>query len=126
MSIPNDLKYSKDHEWVRLDGDIATFGVSQHAQEALGDIVFVELPELETCLDAGDAIAVVESVKAVSDVYAPAKGEVIEANEELETEPELINNDPYGRGWIAKIKVSADVDTSHLMDAAAYKAMLDQ
>jgi len=126
MSIPNDLKYTKEHEWLRLEGDIATFGVSEHAQEALGDIVFVELPELETELDAGAAIAVVESVKAVSDVYVPVAGEVIETNEELETEPELINSDPYGRGWIAKMKVSTDVDTSTLMDATAYQALLNQ
>ncbi|MDQ6961691.1 MAG: glycine cleavage system protein GcvH [Mariprofundaceae bacterium] len=126
MSIPTDLKYTKDHEWVRLEGETAIFGISQHAQEALGDIVFVELPELETKLDAGEAIAVVESVKAVSDVYVPVTGEVIKINELLEETPELVNNDSYGQGWIAKLKVSADMDTSSLMDATAYQAFLDQ
>jgi len=105
MTIPADLKYTKEHEWVRIDGDTATFGISDHAQEALGDIVFVELPEIGRTIDAGEAYAVVESVKAVSDVYAPVSGEVIEVNEALEGEPEKVNTDPYGTGWIAKIKI---------------------
>lgn len=126
MNIPTDLKYSKDHEWIRFEGNVATVGVSAHAQEALGDIVFVELPELERELEAGEAIAVVESVKAVSDVYAPIAGEVCEINESLETEPELVNSDPYGQAWIAKLKVSADLDTTSLMDATAYQAFLNQ
>ncbi len=125
MSIPADLKYTKDHEWVRLEGDIATFGVSDHAQEALGDIVFVELPDVGRELSVGDAFAVVESVKAVSDVYAPLAGEVIEANGELEGAPEQINTDPYGKGWIAKIKVSG-TDTSELMDAETYATFLEE
>ncbi len=105
MTIPADLKYTKEHEWVRIDGDTATFGISDHAQEALGDIVFVELPEIGRAIDAGEAYAVVESVKAVSDVYAPVGGEVIEVNDELEGEPEKVNTDPYGSGWIAKIRI---------------------
>jgi len=105
MTIPADLKYTKEHEWVRIDGDTATLGISDHAQEALGDIVFVELPEIGRTIDAGEAYAVVESVKAVSDVYAPVSGEVIEVNEALEGEPEKVNTDPYGAGWIAKIKI---------------------
>jgi len=105
MTIPADLKYTKEHEWVRIDGDTATFGISDHAQEALGDIVFVELPEVGRSIDAGEAYAVVESVKAVSDVYAPVAGEVIEVNEALEGEPELVNTDSYGAGWIAKIRI---------------------
>ncbi len=105
MTIPADLKYTKEHEWVRIDGDTATFGISDHAQEALGDIVFVELPEVGRSIDAGEAYAVVESVKAVSDVYAPVGGEVIEVNEALEGEPELVNTDPYGAGWIAKVSI---------------------
>jgi len=124
MTIPTDLKYSKDHEWVRIDGDTATFGVTDHAQEALGDIVFVELPEEGRDMAIGDAFAVVESVKAVSDVYAPIASEVIEGNEELESSPEKVNEDPYGEGWIVKVKVT-DNDTSHLMDADAYQAFLD-
>jgi len=105
MTIPADLKYTKDHEWVRIDGDTATFGISDHAQEALGDIVFVELPEIGRAIEAGEAYAVVESVKAVSDVYAPVGGEVIEVNDALEGEPELVNTDSYGAGWIAKIRI---------------------
>jgi len=105
MTIPADLKYTKEHEWVRIEGDTATFGISDHAQEALGDIVFVELPDIGRTIDAGEAYAVVESVKAVSDVYAPVGGEVIEVNETLEDEPELVNTDPYGAGWIAKIRI---------------------
>ena len=105
MTIPADLKYTKEHEWVRIDGDTATFGISDHAQEALGDIVFVELPEIGRTVDAGEAYAVVESVKAVSDVYAPVAGEVIEVNEALESEPEHVNTDPYGSGWIAKVNI---------------------
>jgi len=126
MSIPNELHYTKDHEWLKIEGDTATFGISDHAQEALGDIVFVELPELELELDAGEAIAVVESVKAVSDVYIPVAGEVSAINEALETEPELVNSDPYGKGWIAKIKIASDADLSKLMDATAYQALLNQ
>ena len=105
MTIPADLKFTKEHEWVRIDGDTATFGITDHAQEALGDIVFVELPEIGRTVDAGEAYAVVESVKAVSDVYAPVAGEVVEVNEALEGEPELVNSDPYGAGWIAKVTI---------------------
>ncbi|MFC1536314.1 glycine cleavage system protein GcvH [Pseudomonadota bacterium] len=125
MTIPADLKYTKDHEWVRIEGDTATFGVTDHAQEALGDIVFVELPEAGRSMAIGDAFAVVESVKAVSDVYAPIASEVIEGNEELESTPEKVNEDPYGEGWIVKVKVT-DSDTSNLMDAAAYQTFLDE
>jgi glycine cleavage system H protein len=107
MTIPADLKYTKDHEWVRIEGDTATFGITDHAQEALGDIVFVELPEVGRTIDAGEAYAVVESVKAVSDVYAPVGGEITEVNNELESEPELVNTDSYGAGWIAKVHIGA-------------------
>jgi len=124
MTIPADLKYTKDHEWVRIAGDIATFGISDHAQEALGDIVFVELPEIGRTIDAGEAYAVVESVKAVSDVYAPAAGEVIEVNEELEGEPEKVNSDAYGAGWIAKVKMSGA--TLELMSDDEYNTFLEE
>ncbi|ATX80792.1 glycine cleavage system H protein [Mariprofundus aestuarium] len=124
MTIPADLKYTKDHEWVRIDGDIATFGISDHAQEALGDIVFVELPEVGRSVDAGEAYAVVESVKAVSDVYAPVAGEVIEVNEELEGEPEKVNSDAYGAGWIAKVKMSGA--TLELMSDDEYNTFLEE
>ncbi|MDX8395412.1 MAG: glycine cleavage system protein GcvH [Mariprofundaceae bacterium] len=125
MTIPADLKYTKEHEWVRIDGDTATFGLSNHAQEALGDIVFVELPEIGRELEVEDAFAVVESVKAVSDVYAPVAGEVTEVNEELEVSPEKVNEDPYGAGWIAKIKVS-NIDDARLMDPTTYATYLEE
>jgi len=125
MSIPADLKYTKDHEWVRIEDDIATFGLTDHAQEALGDIVFVELPEEGRSVNVGDAFAVVESVKAVSDAYAPIAGEVTEGNVALESTPEKVNEDPYGDGWIVKVKITND-DTSHLMDANAYNNYLEE
>jgi len=124
MTIPADLKYTKEHEWVRIDGDTATLGISDHAQEALGDIVFVELPEIGRELTPGDAFAVVESVKAVSDVYAPVGGEVIAVNDMLEGEPEKINTDPYGSGWIVQVKMSGD--TAELLDEAAYTTFLEE
>ncbi|HXH71481.1 MAG TPA: glycine cleavage system protein GcvH [Mariprofundaceae bacterium] len=124
MSIPADLKYTKEHEWVRIEGDIATLGISDHAQEALGDIVFVELPEVGRKLAAGEAFAVVESVKAVSDVYAPVGGEVIEVNSALENAPEQVNGEPYGNGWIAKVKMSGE--SVELMDEAAYATFLEE
>jgi len=124
MTIPVDLKYTKEHEWVRIEGDIATFGISDHAQEALGDIVFVELPEIGRELAPGDAFAVVEAVKAVSDVYAPVGGEVVDVNEVLEGEPEKINSDPYGAGWIAKVKISGG--SIELLDADAYTTFLEE
>jgi glycine cleavage system H protein len=123
MNVPGNLKYTQDHEWVRIEGDTATFGITDHAQEALGDIVFVELPETGRNLAKAEGMAVVESVKAVSDVYAPMAGVVTALNESLEGEPEKINTDPYGEGWIARVKLS-DTDTAHLMDAAAYTAFL--
>lgn len=124
MTIPADLKYTKEHEWVRIEGDTATFGITDHAQEALGDIVFVELPETGRTIDAGEAYAVVESVKAVSDVYAPVAGEVIQANEALEGEPELVNTDPYGTGWIAKVKIGAG--QAELLNDDEYATFLEE
>jgi len=124
MTIPADLKYTKEHEWVRIEGDTATFGLTDHAQEALGDIVFVELPEIGRNVDAGEAFAVVESVKAVSDVYAPAAGEVIEVNTALEEAPEKVNEDPYGAGWIAKVKMSGD--TVELLSDDEYSTYLEE
>jgi len=124
MTIPADLKFTKDHEWVRIDGDTATFGITDHAQEALGDIVFVELPELGRAIEAGEAYAVVESVKAVSDVYAPVGGEVIEVNEALEGEPELVNTDSYGAGWIAKIRIGEG--QTELLNDDEYTTFLEE
>jgi len=126
MSVPADLRFTKEHEWVRIEGDIATFGISDHAQEALGDIVFVELPEVGRNIDAGEAYGVVESVKAVSDVYAPVAGEVIEINETLESEADLVNSDAYGAGWIIKVKISDNNADTELMDADEYTTFLDE
>ena len=123
MNIPKDLRYTKDHEWVRVEGDIAHVGITDFAQGELGDIVFVELPEVGRVVDAEEAYAVVESVKAVSDVYAPVAGEIIEVNELLEGEPEKVNSDPYGDGWIAKVKWSGDSDG--LMSADEYASYLE-
>lgn len=104
--IPSDLKYTREHEWVRVDDDATvTVGITDHAQAQLGDLVFVEVPEVGTSFGAGDAAAVVESVKAASDVYAPVAGEIVEANEALSDNPELINNDPFGEGWIFQLKI---------------------
>lgn len=119
---PTDRKYTKDHEWIKMDGDIATIGLTAFAQEQLGDIVFIELPQPGDTMDAGGRLAVVESVKAASDVYSAVAGEVTEANEALEDAPETINEAPFD-AWIARIRVSS-VDESGLMDAAAYDALV--
>jgi len=124
MTIPADLKYTREHEWIRIEGDTATFGLTDHAQEALGDIVFVELPEIGRNVAAGEAFAVVESVKAVSDVYAPAAGEVIEVNTALEDAPEKVNEDPYGAGWIARVNMSGD--TVELLSDDEYSTYLEE
>ena len=122
MNIPTDLRYCPSHEWVRLDGDSATVGISDHAQEELTDVVFVELPALGRCVDAGDPTAVVESVKAASDIYAPLAGEIIEVNPEVAADPSLVNSDPYGKGWIFKLRLKDAAAAASLMDAAAYQA----
>ncbi len=122
MNTPSDLRYCPSHEWIRLEGDVATVGISDHAQQELTDVVFVELPALGRAVDAGDPTAVVESVKAASDIYAPVNGEVVEVNPEVEADPSLVNTDPYGKGWIFKLKVKNADDASKLMDAAAYQA----
>ena len=117
------MHFSKDHEWVQFDGDIATVGITKFAADALGDVVFVETPDAGKAVSKGDSFAVVESVKAASDVYAPVSGEVIEGNAALASAPETVNADPEGEGWFAKIKVS-DASTDGLMDRAAYDAFL--
>ena len=123
-SIPSELKFLSSHEWVRVEEDgTATIGVSDHAQEALGDVVFVELPEVGTVLTAGDEAGVVESVKAASDVYAPLTGEVIAVNEALEDAPETVNADPYAEGWFFKMKLEDRVELEGLLDAEAYAAI---
>ncbi len=119
-NVPSELKFLSTHEWVLVDGDIATIGISDHAQELLGDLVFVELPEVGSALSAGDTVAVVESVKAASDTYAPVSGEVIEINEELEDSPERINDDPYGDGWMYRVKMDDPGEVDDLLDADSY------
>ncbi len=123
MSVPGDLQYMKSHEWVRTEGDTATVGITDHAQDELGDVVFVELPEVGTTFDAGDPFGTVESVKAVSDLYAPVGGEVVEVNGALEDSPEKINEDPYGEGWILKLQIS---DEGDLLSAADYEKLLEE
>ena len=114
------LKYSKDHEWVRVDGDVGTVGISDYAQEQLGDVVYVELPEVGTTVAQNEEAAVVESVKAASEVYAPVSGEVVEVNQALEDAPALVNGDATGEGWFLKLRLSAPGELDGLMDAAAY------
>jgi glycine cleavage system H protein len=118
----SETRYTEDHEWIRLDGDTATVGITNHAQEQLGDIVFVELPEVGKALGKGDEAGVVESVKAASEVYAPVSGEVVEVNEALGDEPATVNSDPTGQGWFFKIKLSDRSEFDGLMDEAAYRA----
>lgn len=122
MNIPSDLRYNPSHEWVRLEGDIATVGITDHAQEELTDVVFVEPPAVGRAVDVGDPTAVVESVKAASDIYAPVSGEVIEINPEVEGDPSLVNTDPYGKGWIFKLRVKNPDDVNSMMDAIGYQA----
>lgn len=124
MSIPSDLKYAKSHEWVRVDGGTATVGITDHAQSELTDVVFVELPAAGRAVAAGEACAVVESVKAASDIYAPVAGEIIEGNPALESDPGLVNTDPYGEGWLFRIRLASPGDLDALLDAAAYGAAI--
>ncbi|MDX1604842.1 MAG: glycine cleavage system protein GcvH [Candidatus Competibacterales bacterium] len=123
-SVPNDLKYASSHEWVRDNGDgTVTVGISDHAQEQLGDLVYVEVPEVGRTLDSGEACAVVESVKAASDVYSPVPGEVVAVNEALADAPEQVNQDPYGEGWLFRLRT--DAGTDKLLDAAAYEQSIE-
>ncbi len=126
MNVPGDLRFTKDHEWVRVEGDAAVIGVTDYAQDALGDVVFIELPEVGATFGAGDALGVVESVKAASDVYSPVSGEVLAVNETLVDAPETVNRDPYGEAWMVKIRLSNPAELDDLMDAAAYQALLDE
>ena len=123
MSVPGDLQYTKSHEWVRVEDGVATVGITDHAQDELGDVVFVELPEMGATLASGDSFGAVESVKAVSDLYAPVGGEVVEVNGALEDSPEKINEDPYGEGWILKLRIS---DEGDLLSAADYEKLLEE
>jgi glycine cleavage system H protein len=125
-NVPAELKYSKEHEWLRKEADgTYTVGITEHAQELLGDMVFVDLPEVGATVEAGDDCAVAESVKAASDIYAPISGEIVAVNEELNDSPELVNSDPYADGWIFKIKASDEAQVAALLDATAYEALLE-
>ncbi len=121
-NVPTELKYTKSHEWISIDGDTATVGITDHAQDLLGDMVFIELPEVGDSLEAGKECAVVESVKAASDVYSPLSGEVVAVNEALADSPETVNSDPYG-GWLFKVKMSNASETDGMLDAAAYSGV---
>lgn len=124
MNIPSELKYTKDHEWIRIDGDIATVGITEFAQGELGDIVYVEVETLDETLDLGEVFGTVEAVKTVSDLFLPLTGEIIEFNDTLESEPEKVNSDPYGEGWMIKIKISNTAEIEDLLDDAAYKEII--
>ncbi len=126
MNFPEDLKYTTEHEWVRVDGDIATVGITDFAQEQLGDIVFVELPEEEESIEKGDTFGVVESTKSVSDLYVPLTGTVIESNDPLLDSPEVINEDPYGEGWMIRIKLKSPEEIKELLDAKAYQKLIEE
>tara|TARA_B100000508_G_C11449376_1_gene273164 strand:+ start:1086 stop:1466 length:381 start_codon:yes stop_codon:yes gene_type:complete len=124
MNVPSHLKYTKDHEWILVEGDTATVGITDFAQGELGDIVYVEVETLDETLDQEEVFGTVEAVKTVSDLFLPLSGEIIEFNEELENEPEKVNSDPYGEGWMIKIKFSNPDEIDSLLDADAYKALI--
>ncbi len=125
MDIPAELRYSTDHEWIRVEGTTATIGITEYAQDALGDVVFVEMPDTGRAVAAGDSFSEVESTKSVSDIYAPITGSVTEVNAALESQPELLNSDPYGEGWICRIEISDPSELDGLMDAEAYRALTE-
>ena len=125
MNIPAELRYSADHEWVRVEGATATIGITEYAQDALGDVVFVEMPDTGLAVAAGESFSEVESTKSVSDIYAPITGSISEVNAELESQPELLNSDPYGAGWICRIEISDPAELDGLMDAEAYRALTE-
>ncbi len=124
LNLPEELKYSKDHEWAKVEGDIVTIGINDYAQDQLGEVVFVEVPEVGDSLSKGDEFGTVESVKAVSEIYLPVSGEVVEVNEALEDAPELVNNSPYEDGWIIKLKTDDLSELDNLLDKAAYLELL--
>lgn len=126
MELPEDLRYTREHEWVRVDGDRATVGITDYAQDALGDIVYVDLPGAGATVSSGDAMCEVESTKSVSDVYAPVSGEVLEVNGDLEDAPQHVNEAPYGGGWICVIRMSDPAEVEGLLDAAAYRSLIEE
>jgi glycine cleavage system H protein len=124
MAYPANFRYTKEHEWVDVKGDVATIGITDYAQSELGDVVFVELPKVGAKIEAGKSFGTVESVKAVSEIYAPAAGEVVEANADLHDKPEKLNSDPHGAAWLIKVKLANPADVGSLMDAKAYEAFI--
>ena len=126
MNIPTDLKYTKDHEWVKIEGNVATIGITAFAQKELGDIVFVEVDTLDEDVEAGDVFGTVEAVKTVSDLFMPITGNISEMNESLEDSPELVNQDPYGEGWMIKITIADGADTSALISASEYQDLIGE
>jgi glycine cleavage system H protein len=124
--VPKDLRYTKDHEWVRVDGDVATIGVTDYAASQLGDVVFVDLPAVGKAVDQFATFGVVESVKAVSDLYAPVSGEITEVNGELGAKPELVNSDPFGEGWMIKVRIANADQIPELLDAAGYEQLTSE
>ena len=124
--VPEELRYTKEHEWIRVKGDLVVIGVTDYAQNALTDVVWVELPELGAVVGSMDSFASVESVKSVSEIYAPLSGEVIEINEVLEDSPELINEDPYGKGWICKMSISDNSELASLLDGTTYRGLIEE
>ena len=125
MNVPDDLKYSTDHEWMRIDGNRVTIGITDYAQDALGDIVFVQVPDLDSTVAAGASISEVESTKSVSDIYAPVAGTIVEVNADLDLEPERLNSDPYGDGWICVIEVESAEAFEVLLSAEAYRGLTE-
>jgi glycine cleavage system H protein len=125
MNIPDSLKYTADHEWIKVDGDEATIGITEFAQKELGDIVFIEVETEGETLAIGDAFGTIEAVKTVSDMFMPVNGDVLEFNAELESNPEIVNKDPYGEGWIIKIKIADTAELDELIDADAYKELIE-
>lgn len=126
MNFPTNVKYTKEHEWIRLEGDVAYVGITDYAQEQLGDIVFVDIPTEGETLASDEVFGTIEVVKTISDLFLPVTGEILEQNEALADQPELVNQDPYGEGWLIKIKPTADADFDSLLDAEAYKALINE
>jgi glycine cleavage system H protein len=125
MNVPEDLRYSKDHEWARREGDQVRIGVTDYAQDALGDVVFVQVPDVGTAVSLGDSFSEVESTKSVSDIYAPVTGTIVEVNAELADAPQRLNEDPYGEGWLCVLSLDDPSQLDELMDAAAYRALIE-
>lgn len=125
MNVPEQLSYSSDHEWIRVDGDKITLGITEYAQDALGDVVFVDVPETGTQVSKGETFSEVESTKSVSDIYSPVTGTIVEVNADLADSPERLNEDPYGEGWMCVIQLADTAELDELMDAAAYSALIE-